>query len=338
MRRQESDLALACGHDKHADDDRPSDHEGVDFRRSHDDLVGRHPGRVDRSGQGRSCTSPTATPRTAARLSRACRAWWPSAARRTPSGTAGARACSTCVTRRSPARPTSVPPTDRRGRRPRATYLRAHPEVNVVMWSWCGQVSTASPGDIDTYLGLMAGLETEFPAVRFVYMTGHLDGTGPRGHAAPAQRADPRVVPPVGTASSSTSPTSRPTTPDGHYYGDRIAERRVRLRLERRRQTGSQLGRGLAEQPHEGRRLVRLLGSPLAAAQREHEGLRGLVALRAPRGLGQLTCSVDTGCEQDNTIASPGITKDPRAADEAPGADLVPDAPGKRCDRPRHAP
>jgi hypothetical protein len=61
------------------------------------------------------------------------------------------------------------------------TYLNAHPEVNVVMWSWCGQVSSATTGDIDTYLNLMSGLEHDYPAVRFVYMTGHLDGTGLTG-------------------------------------------------------------------------------------------------------------------------------------------------------------
>jgi hypothetical protein len=62
------------------------------------------------------------------------------------------------------------------------TYLAAHPEVNVVMWSWCGQVSTATPADIDTYLNLMSGLERDFPGVKFVYMTGHLDGTGLTGN------------------------------------------------------------------------------------------------------------------------------------------------------------
>jgi hypothetical protein len=58
------------------------------------------------------------------------------------------------------------------------TYLTSHPEVNVVIWSWCGQVSSATAADIVTYLGLMSGLEREYPSVRFVYMTGHLDGGG----------------------------------------------------------------------------------------------------------------------------------------------------------------
>lgn len=61
-------------------------------------------------------------------------------------------------------------------------YLSANRDVNVVMWSWCGQVSGASSGDIDGYLRAMASLEKEFPRVRFVYMTGHLDGSGANGN------------------------------------------------------------------------------------------------------------------------------------------------------------
>ena len=53
---------------------------------------------------------------------------------------------------------------------------------NLVMWSWCGQVSSASEKDIAAYLELMSGLEKEFPDVKFVYMTGHLDGSGKEGN------------------------------------------------------------------------------------------------------------------------------------------------------------
>lgn len=63
-------------------------------------------------------------------------------------------------------------------------YLRnsANSDVNVVMWAWCGQVSTATESEINTYLSLMNSLETDFPRVKFVYMTGHLDGTGTSGN------------------------------------------------------------------------------------------------------------------------------------------------------------
>ncbi|KMY69050.1 hypothetical protein AAU61_05840 [Desulfocarbo indianensis] len=53
---------------------------------------------------------------------------------------------------------------------------------NVVVWSWCGQVSDSSPEEIDAYLNLMSQLEAEFPQVTFVYMTGHLDGGGEGGN------------------------------------------------------------------------------------------------------------------------------------------------------------
>lgn len=61
-------------------------------------------------------------------------------------------------------------------------YIADHTETNVVMWSWCGQVSSASEADINTYLNLMNGLEVDFPNVVFVYMTGHLDGSGTAGN------------------------------------------------------------------------------------------------------------------------------------------------------------
>ena len=64
------------------------------------------------------------------------------------------------------------------------TYLNK-PEnnnINVVMWSWCGQVSDATESNINTYLALMSDLEKDYPNVKFIYMTGHLDGTGVNGN------------------------------------------------------------------------------------------------------------------------------------------------------------
>jgi len=58
----------------------------------------------------------------------------------------------------------------------------ANSDVNVVIWSWCGQVSSATETDINTYLNLMNGLESDYPNVTFVYMTGHLDGSGVSGN------------------------------------------------------------------------------------------------------------------------------------------------------------
>ena len=55
-------------------------------------------------------------------------------------------------------------------------------DTNIVMWAWCGQVSSATESDIDTYLKLMDTLEKDYPDIIFIYMTGHLDGTGENGN------------------------------------------------------------------------------------------------------------------------------------------------------------
>jgi PKD repeat protein len=56
-------------------------------------------------------------------------------------------------------------------------YLAVHPEINVVVWSWCSQMTDPDPLTIQlNYLDRMARLETDFPRVRFVYMTGHTAG------------------------------------------------------------------------------------------------------------------------------------------------------------------
>lgn len=53
---------------------------------------------------------------------------------------------------------------------------------NVVIWSWCGGVSDNTQSGIQAYLNAMSQLESEFPNITFVYMTGHLDGTGTSGN------------------------------------------------------------------------------------------------------------------------------------------------------------
>ena len=57
----------------------------------------------------------------------------------------------------------------------------ANSNVNVVMWSWCGQADTTKE-NIDLYLSLMTQLEEEYPEVNFIYMTGHANGTGENGN------------------------------------------------------------------------------------------------------------------------------------------------------------
>jgi hypothetical protein len=58
----------------------------------------------------------------------------------------------------------------------------ANNDRNVVMWSWCGGVSDNTPSGINAYLKAMNQLEKSYPNVRFVYITGHLDGGGAAGN------------------------------------------------------------------------------------------------------------------------------------------------------------
>ena len=53
----------------------------------------------------------------------------------------------------------------------------SHSDVNVIIWSWCGQVGAKyAAGTLGSeYLSPMSQLEAEYPGVRFVYMTGHVD-------------------------------------------------------------------------------------------------------------------------------------------------------------------
>ena len=59
----------------------------------------------------------------------------------------------------------------------------SHADVNVIIWSWCGEASGYSEQDmIDKYLKPMSQLERDYPNVTFVYMTGHSDGSGEDGN------------------------------------------------------------------------------------------------------------------------------------------------------------
>ena len=101
------------------------------------------------------------------------------------------------------------------------SYLNAHPDINVVIWSWCGQVSSATSNDISLYLSLMDSLERSYPSVKFVYMTGHLDGTGLQGnlHLRNEQirsycRSNKKILFDFADIES--------YDPDGTYFGDRL--------------------------------------------------------------------------------------------------------------------
>jgi hypothetical protein len=68
------------------------------------------------------------------------------------------------------------------GGKDRTRAVAATGDYNFSMWSWCGENSSANEIYINNYLETMNQFETEFPDMRFIYMTGHLDGSGSAGN------------------------------------------------------------------------------------------------------------------------------------------------------------
>jgi hypothetical protein len=97
-----------------------------------------------------------------------------------------------------------------------------HADVNVIIWSWCGQASGYTAQQmIDRYLAPMSQLETEYPDVTFVYMTGHADGTGETGnlHLRNQQIRDYCIA---NNKVLYDFYDLECHDPDGNYYGDKL--------------------------------------------------------------------------------------------------------------------
>ncbi len=103
------------------------------------------------------------------------------------------------------------------------TYLNNsnNSDVNVIIWSWCGGASDNTMEGMQTYLDKMAQLELQYPNIKFVYMTGHLDGTGLSGnlHIRNEQIRDfcttnEKILYDFADIES--------YNPDGIYFGDKI--------------------------------------------------------------------------------------------------------------------
>lgn len=101
-------------------------------------------------------------------------------------------------------------------------YLEKNTDINVVMWSWCGQLSNASKKNVDVYLNLMQELETEYPEVQFIYMTGHLDGTGENGTLAKNNEIIREFCASHNKVLFDFNDIER-YNPDGLYFGDKYA-------------------------------------------------------------------------------------------------------------------
>jgi len=106
--------------------------------------------------------------------------------------------------------------------RTRAMLDEPDNDRNLVIWSWCGQADT-TPENMQTYLDLMSSLEADYPAVTFVYMTGHLNGTGEEGnlHQRNNQIRD-HVAANGGVLFDFADIESY--DPDGSYFRDRYAD------------------------------------------------------------------------------------------------------------------
>lgn len=100
------------------------------------------------------------------------------------------------------------------------TFLAQNSDINVVIWSWCGQVD-GSESDIRTYLDLMDGLEDDFPGVKFVYMTGHTDGAAPNGNV-PVRNKQIRDYCAINKKILYDFADIESYDPDGDYFGDKL--------------------------------------------------------------------------------------------------------------------
>ncbi len=100
------------------------------------------------------------------------------------------------------------------------TYLNQNPDINVIIWSWCGQVD-GSQSDIQLYLDLMDGLEDDYPDVKFVYMTGHTDGTPLTGNV-PTRNKQIRDYCLANNKILYDFSDIESYDPDGAYFGDKL--------------------------------------------------------------------------------------------------------------------
>jgi len=99
-------------------------------------------------------------------------------------------------------------------------YLSQNPTINVIIWSWCGQVD-GTQADIQLYLDLMDGLEEDFPNVKFVHMTGHTDGAALTGNV-PQRNQQIRNYCIANNKILYDFADIESYNPDGLYFGDKL--------------------------------------------------------------------------------------------------------------------
>ena len=135
----------------------------------------------------------------------------------------------------------------------------SHSDVNVIIWSWCGQASSQTEQSmIDAYLAPMTQLELDYPGVTFVYMTGHADGTGEAGnlHLRNQQIRDYCIA---NDKVLYDFYDIECYDPDGTYFGDQFVRRRL---LRTPAATGRSSGRTHTRRASTGTAVARPTASP----------------------------------------------------------------------------
>ena len=96
-----------------------------------------------------------------------------------------------------------------------------NPDINVIIWAWCGQVSGKTEESmVSEYLAPMSQLESDYPGVVFVYMTGHAEGSGESGNLHLRNRQI-RDYCEANNKFLYDFYDIECYDPDGNYYGDR---------------------------------------------------------------------------------------------------------------------
>ncbi|MFC2137511.1 hypothetical protein ACFLTE_04985 [Bacteroidota bacterium] len=102
-------------------------------------------------------------------------------------------------------------------------FLDTNTTINVVVWTWDGQVNDLTSVDINKYLNAMNNLEKDYPNVKFVYFTDRLDGTGLTDNLFMRNdqirnycKENKKFLYDFADIES--------YDPDGNYYGDKLAD------------------------------------------------------------------------------------------------------------------
>ncbi len=155
-----------------------------------------------------------------------------------------------------------------------------HPEMNVIIWSWCGQLSGYPAEAVSGYyLDRMNQLELDYSGVKFVYMTGHSDGSGLDGtlHINNQQIRQYCID---NNKILYDFYDIECYDPDGNYFGDKHVNDACDY------DGGGNWAAGVAGCAQRGGGLVRLQSRPYPAVERKFKGLCRLVVMGAAGRVG----------------------------------------------------